>query len=523
VPPGKSSDRRGLTYSQQIDVLETIVQIVWFKRDLRVQDHRALANAAQRGQVMPLFVVEPEYWRLDDVSCRHWEFVAEALQDVRADLAALGQPLVVQVGDVVEVLEGLRKTVGVDALWSHEETGNGWTYARDKRVGAWCRTHGVPWHEVPQHGVQRRLASRNGWAAQWDRFMAETIIQAPALAPIDIDPGPIPTGADLTLLPDGAHARQVGGRTEAQGLLSSFLTDRGRTYRREMSSPVTGARACSRLSPHLAWGSLSMREVTQATWARQRAMKALGARDGWGGALSSFSGRLHWHCHFIQKLEDAPRIEFENLHRGYDGIRPSAPDAERLAAWARGETGLPFVDACMRSLRATGWLNFRMRAMVMAVASYHMWLHWRAPGLELARLFTDYEPGIHWSQVQMQSGTTGINTVRVYNPVKQGMDQDPTGAFTRRWVPELAKIDDRFLHEPWKAANAGAVLGRAYPIPIVDHLSAARDARERIWAVRKGQAFRQEAQGIVAKHASRKTSRKRARNSATSKQLDLPL
>jgi deoxyribodipyrimidine photo-lyase len=123
----------------------------------------------------------------------------------------------------------------------------------------------------------------------------------------------------------------------------------------------------------------------------------------------------------------------------------------------------------------------------------------------------------------MQSGTTGINTVRVYNPVKQGMDQDPTGAFTRRWVPELAKIDDRFLHEPWKAANAGAVLGRAYPIPIVDHLSAARDARERIWAVRKGQAFRQEAQGIVAKHASRKSSRKRARNSATSKQLDLPL
>lgn len=498
------------------------MQVVWFKRDLRVQDHRALVNAAQRGQVLPLYVVEPDYWRLEDVSYRHWEFAAEALASLRDSLAALGQPLVVRVGAVVDVLERLRRTVGVDGLWSHEETGNGWTYARDKQVAGWCRTHGVPWHEVPQHGVQRRLASRNGWAVQWDRFMSEPIVQAPVLKPTGIEAGHIPSARDLNLVPDGVRERQIGGRAAAEGVLSSFLAERGRTYRRAMSSPLGGARACSRLSPHLAWGSLSMREVTQATWARQREVKALGARDGWSGALSSFSGRLHWHCHFIQKLEDAPRIEFENLHRGYDGIRPSAPDAERLAAWARGETGLPFVDACMRSLRATGWLNFRMRAMVMAVASYHLWLHWRVPGLELARLFTDYEPGIHWSQVQMQSGTTGINTVRIYNPVKQGMDQDPTGDFTRRWVPELARIDDQFLQEPWKAENAGAVLGRAYPMPIVDHLSAARDARERIWAVRKGDAFRQEARGIVAKHASRKSPQRRSRKSASSKQLDLP-
>lgn len=499
------------------------MQIVWFKRDLRVQDHRALTYAAQRGPVVPLFVVEPAYWQLDDMSCRHWDFAREALVSLREDLADLGQPLIVRVGDVLDVLDDLRKTAGVHGLWSHEETGNGWTYARDKRVGAWCRAKGVPWHEIPQHGVQRRMASRNGWAAQWDRFMAEPIVKAPVLKPTCVTPGPIPIAKDLNLVPDGARERQVGGRAAAADVLSSFLTARGRTYRRAMSSPLAGANTCSRLSPHLAWGSLSMREVTQATWARQREVKLQGTRDGWGGALSSFSGRLHWHCHFIQKLEDAPRIEFENLHHGYDGIRLSAPDTERLAAWARGETGLPFVDACMRSLRETGWLNFRMRAMVMAVASYHLWLHWRAPGLELARLFTDYEPGIHWSQVQMQSGTTGINTVRIYNPVKQGIEQDPTGAFTRRWVPELAKIDDRFLHEPWKAANAGAVLGRAYPIPIVDHLSAARDARERIWAVRNGEAFRKEAQGIVAKHASRKTSRKRSRKEATSKQLDLPL
>ena len=139
----------------------------------------------------------------------------------------------------------------------------------------------------------------------------------------------------------------------------------------------------------------------------------------------------------------------------------------------KGETGLPFVDACMRSLNATGWINFRMRAMLMAVASYHLWLDWRAPGEHLARQFTDYEPGIHWPQVQMQSGTTGINTVRIYNPVKQGHDQDPDGAFVRRWVPELRDVPDAFIHEPWRWEQAGSVLDRVYPAPIVDHLAAA--------------------------------------------------
>ena len=214
------------------------------------------------------------------------------------------------------------------------------------------------------------------------------------------------------------------------------------------------------------------------------------------------------------------------MHRCYDGIRPSAPDQERLDAWAKGETGLPFVDACMRYLQATGWLNFRMRAMVMSTAAYHLWLDWRAPGAVLARRFTDYEPGIHWSQVQMQSGTTGINTVRIYNPVKQGHDQDPTGAFTRRWVPELADIPDAHLQEPWKAENAGKIIGRTYPEPIVDHVAAARDARARIWDVRRGDAYREQAAAIQDRHGSRKSGvkhRGQRKKERESRQLSLPL
>ena len=360
--------------------------------------------------------------------------------------------------------------------------------------------------------------------------MAEPITSKPVLKAVSSELGAIPSARDLGLPTDRPVDRQPGGREAAVERLQSFLHVRGETYRTAMSSPLQGAEACSRLSPHLAWGTLSMREAAQATWARQRDLKAQSgrAKSQWRGSLSSFTGRLHWHCHFIQKLEDEPRIEFENLHKGYDGIRPSAPDSERLQAWARGETGLPFVDACMRSLRATGWLNFRMRAMVMATASYHLWLDWRAPGLELARLFTDYEPGIHWSQVQMQSGTTGINTVRIHNPVKQGHDQDPTGAFTRRWVPELAAIPDRHLQEPWMAENADAILGRAYPRPIIDHLAAAKEARQKVWAVRGNSKFRAQAASIQTKHGSRKSGipnrgrRSTQTGNPQSSQLSLP-
>ncbi|WP_028031098.1 FAD-binding domain-containing protein [Gemmobacter nectariphilus] len=122
-----------------------------------------------------------------------------------------------------------------------------------------------------------------------------------------------------------------------------------------MSSPLEGATACSRLSPYLAWGAVSIREVKQATEAQRRALPP--TAKTWRQSLRSFSGRLHWHCHFIQKLEDEPRLEFENLHRLYDDLRPKVPDAARLQAWEKGETGYPFLDACMRSLQATGWLN----------------------------------------------------------------------------------------------------------------------------------------------------------------------
>jgi deoxyribodipyrimidine photo-lyase len=218
--------------------------------------------------------------------------------------------------------------------------------------------------------------------------------------------------------------------------------------------------------------------------------------------MRSFSGRLRWHCHFIQKLEDEPRIEFENMHPAYDELRSDDFNEAHFNAWKSGITGYPMVDACMRALTATGWLNFRMRAMVMSFASYHLWLHWRKPALHLANLFTDYEPGIHYSQVQMQSGTTGINAIRIYNPIKQGVDHDPEGVFIRHWIPELQDMDQSFIHTPWQAVSQM----NGYPMPVIDEKTARKSAAEKIYSLRKNNTTHTEtAQKIVSKHGSRKS------------------
>jgi deoxyribodipyrimidine photo-lyase len=326
----------------------------------------------------------------------------------------------------------------------------------------------------------------------------------------------------LGLANDGLQALPDAGRVAALETLDSFLHQRGQNYTREMSSPVTAEHACSRLSWYLAYGSLSMREVAQAAWARYRELPP--SEKAWAQSMRSFIARLHWHCHFVQKLESEPEAEWRPFAKIYEGLRPRPADTARLAAWSEGRTGYPFIDAAMRYLNATGWINFRMRAMLMSFASYDLWLPWQESGLALARKFIDYEPGIHWPQSQMQAGETGINTVRIYSPVKQGYDQDPKGHFIRQWVPELAAVPEAYLHEPWKlAADDRAMLCPDYPERIVDHSAATKAAKDKIYALRRKPEARAEAKAVVQRHGSRKRTADWKRKGAEAAQMKLSL
>ncbi len=503
--------------------MQSSVQIVWFKRDLRLHDHRPLVDAAARGPVLPLYIVEPDYWTLKDSSRRHWQFIHDSLGDVQEALNARGAHLILRVGRAVDVLEDLRQSLQQFTLWSHEETGNDWTFTRDKEVLAWCKAHQIEWHETSSNGVVRRLKSRNGWSALRDARMAEPVVSAPLrLTMVDGIGGEPRPSKDHPMFGASVGQVQQGGRKEALSTLASFLQQRASKYMLTISKPGISARHCSRLSAHLAFGTLSVREVEQATKARMAELAQHGDEPAkhLRKNLGAFLSRLAWRCHFVQKLEQRPDLEFRCMHPAFEGMREPHFRQDYFDAWATGRTGYPLVDAAMRSLHANGWITFRMRAMLVSFASYHLWLDWRQTAPFMAQLFTDYEPGIHISQFQMQSGVTGINAVRMYNPVKQSIDHDPNGQFIRRYVPELQNVSAQWIHEPWRMPEPCP----AYPQPVVDHDSALRQARARIGAYRQQPDFREEAKAVHNRLGSRmKQTRTAPRKPKSKDQLSFDL
>ena len=492
------------------------VSVVWFKRDLRISDNPALLAAINSGTdaVICISVVEPSRLQRKDVDAIHIQWELDCLTELRTSLESIGGRLLFHHGEVVEYLSQLNSVHNITGLFCNEETGLEWSWERDKEVAQWCVSNNITFTEFPTNGVVRGLKSRDDWKKLRDARITAECVDTPVQmnTPEGLESNSLPSLAEFGIESRELLQRPKPGEKAAMAELFSFLDERGRTYRKDMSSPITGWNACSRLSPYLSLGCISIRQIFFHTRRKQRKIKVnprSKENKGWSSSLTSFQSRLAWHCHFIQRLEAEATMDVQALNPELDLHLERNFCEERFLAWSQGKTGWPFFDACMRSLLATGWINFRMRAMLQSVASYTLWLPWQDTGLHLARCFLDYEPGIHWSQVHMQSGVTGINSIRAYSVSKQSTDQDPDGVFIRTWVPELKDVPTDCIHEPWEMTleqqeQFNCVLGQDYPNPIVDEKSARKEGVSRSYSAKAQPEVRQRSLVVYDIHGSRK-------------------
>jgi deoxyribodipyrimidine photo-lyase len=483
------------------------IQLIWFKKNLRILDNEVFSKLCSDTATIWFFLLEDEIIKQNDFSYFHLKFTIESLAELKKSLKKLNIELLIIHSSFEKFIIEIEKEYEIKKIISTQETWNFASYKRDLRVTKFLKNENIVFEEVYNNWIVRWLKKRDDWSKIWNQRMKQEIFKVQKFKKIKINNLALKESEELLdkYLNKTKHLKtQIWWENNALKILDTFLNKRVEKYSYDIWKPLESTQSCSRLSPYITYWNISIKYIYLKSIEKIIKLREINDEKSINKVkqINFFLARLHWQSHFIQKLEIMPSIEYKNISKSFDKIR-NIVDQEVINDFFNAKTWIPYIDASIICLKNTWWINFRTRAILVSYICNTMMQPWQEISKKLACLFTDYEPWIHYSQIQMQAWTSWINTIRIYNPIKQSKEKDKYWKFIKKWIPELKDLDINIIHEPWLNENKIKWYDKKINIDELNRL-----ARDVIWWIKNGTKNKKDSKNIQEKIWSRKNIKK---------------